>query len=1075
MKFTAFKSCRITKKSTRALFPTFIANYSYCIASNPWYFILIFTLLSITGIYSALVAYQQSLSDSSLTNWSAWFAECINAKPLVITKQLYLLGTNSSVYSEDYLSNAYRWETSFHESLAQNDYPCIRDEKSCVTISPIPKFYEKVNPIAKYSYTKSLPEEPRLLNNDTIAEGRDSLSAFVITYFLKPEHLDTFNSVLQSFISESPQLYASTIDQNPTTVVARIPDIIRIHRWYLWFGFGILLYGYLYLSLVRLQDVRAKFGLTSTIFIQSGTAYLSACSILYFFERTGPICPWPVAYYIIIFMDIENSFRLLRVVIASSPTKRVPSRIMEGFTATFLTSLTSLFTKLVTLFILSFFVYPLVQEFCLFLACSFVISFMLHMSFFLAVLSVDIRRLELQDFLDAPTSAINAKRWFTYLDYFKFLWSPYIINNLGVFSLYAFIIFLQLRSSMQINGFWRLASPNIRFLITLYHRLGRITRERKLFPLITTGWLADSSFLKDLARKTDNDELVFALYRPIIIDTIDRDNYTSIYNSFYDRRVWRWSTFFSVLFIIDFAVGILVKGLLRGWSDHDENTNDDSLHQEKFVIHPIPLHHQLDILRIAISSNHKTLASYGLDKCLVVWDLQTSQVKLKLNKQQMPKTLKTFAIDPSGNLIALFSKDILYILDVNAPCLLFQCFFQCQTKGRLNAFWLPEEYLSEEVKVYDLVVTEPSGDIQVFRVKINDGVAEILLEQKFSLNAVILKSIPILSPIANRFICLTVENKVIVYTKKGSEWTSSNINENNKVSSERIKDIFPISPADMLFIADESKIAMINLKDNCITHSFAIPNVADGTLTVGVSNSRFVKGQFRISSISFCFVHQTTRNVVYRHYGSADNESYMVLNEWGMGPNQVDLHDPDNSIMEESVENLQESIQEMQNVGSWVMSFDGMYVYGIRSRKNIEKPRAGQPVDLYANASLRNRKQKLSHHHDWTSYVPLLDSYLQEVRQKRSLRGNSGSQSWEVWMYSQAEKREQTRQLKMFNQLYIAEPGPSLVISQRSVAITLGNYITFVGYGSKNAREFYYDNVSNEMSMILEQKRKSLM
>ncbi|EPX71246.1 Sre1 cleavage activating protein Scp1 [Schizosaccharomyces octosporus yFS286] len=1075
MNFTAFKGCRNIKNSSRALFPTFIANYSYCIASNPWYFILIFTLLSITGVYSALVAYQQSLSDSSLTTWSAWFAESTNARPSVITKQLYLLGTNSSVYSEDYLSNAYRWETNFHEYLAHNNYPCIRDEKSCVTISPIPKFYEKVNPIAKYSYTKCLPEEPRLLNNDTIAEGRDSLSAFVITYFLKPEHLDTFNSVLQSFSSDSPQLYASTIDRNPTTVVAQLPEIIRINRWYLWFGFGILLYGYLYLSLVRLQDVRAKFGLTSTIFIQSGTAYLSACSILYFFERTGPICPWPIAYYIIIFMDIENSFRLLRVVIASPPTKRVPSRIMEGFTVTIVTSLTSLFTKLMTLFILSFFVYPLVQEFCLFLACSFVISFMLHMSFFLAVLSVDIRRLELQDFLDAPTSAITTKWWFKYLDFFKFLWSPYIIKNLGVFSLYTYIIYLQLRSSMQINGFWRLASPNIRFLITLYHRLGRITRERKLFPLITTGWLADSSFLKSLAQKIDTGELIFALYRPIIIDTVDRDDYTSIYNSFYDRRVWRWSTFFSVLFIIDFAVGALVKGLLRGWSDHDENTNDESLHQEKFLIQPIPLHHQLDIRKIAISSNHRILASYGLDKCLVVWDLQTSCVKLKLNKQQMPKTIKTFAIDPDGNVIALFSKDILYILDVNTPCLLFQCFFQCRTKGKLDAFWLPEKHLSDKIKVYSLVVTEPSGDIQVFRIKVNGGIADIFLEHKFNLGVVILKSLPILSPIANRFICLTAENRVIVITKKGSEWVSCDLNENNKISSEKIKDIYPISPADILFIADASKVAMVNLKDNRVVYNFAISDVADGTLTVGVSNSRFVKGQFRISSISFCFVHQTTRNVIYHHYGNADNESYMVLNEWDMGPNQVDLHDPDNSIMEHSFDSLEESTHEMNGLGSWVMSCDGMYVYGIRKQRNMENPRASHSVNLYANASLRNRKQKLNHRHEWTSYIPLLDSYLQEVRQKKSLGRNTGSQSWEVWMYSQAEKRERTRRLKMFNQLHITDPGPSLVISQRSVAITLGNYITFVGYDSKNAREFYYDNVSHEMNIILEQKRKNFM
>lgn len=746
---------------------------------------------------------------------------------------------------------------------------------------------------------------------------------------------------------------------------------------------------------------------------------------------------------------------------------------MEGFSSTIIASFSSLLKKLLTLFVLSFFVYPLVQEFCLFLACSFVVSFLLHGSFFLAVLSVDIRRLELQDFLDSNSSNRNSKWWVPYLEYVRFMWSPWIIDNLGTVSFHMYVIYLQLQSSTDINGSWRLASPNIRFLITLYHRLGRILRERKLFPLITTGWFGDSTFLEALKEKTMAENLVIALYRPVILDTVNRHDYTNVYNSFHDRRVWRWSTFFSILFAIDFAVGLLVKALLRGWSDHDELSTDTTLHEEKFRIEPVPVHHQLDILKIAVSENYKTFASVGLDRCLVVWDLRQWCTKLVLSKEQMPRTLKAIALDPQGNYVSLFSKDTLFILNVESPCLMLQHSYHCKPNSKLNVFWMPGTHKDDEWKNFELVVVESSGEIQVFSLTIEIEGADIALVEKFQLSSPIIKSISIVSPTANRIACLTESGEVTVYSKKGPVWSPKILSQNKNYLTETKKDIYGIAMADILFLARDSGVDMIDLKNDELLHSFTLPPIKVNTFSVGVSNSRFVNGQFRVSSISFCFTHAVTEKVLYYYYGNECNESYIILNKWDQQPNLVDVHDPDNSLACLTFDELQENIHEVEDASECVMSSDGLYIFGMRRKSSSGICPTADEKNEDNGFTLRNRKLRTGHY-NWTSYVPLLDSYMQDMEHKKNTHSGGETQVWEVWMYSQSEKKHRCKSLKMYNSLIIADPGPSLAVSDRCVAIVLGNYVALVGYGSEIFRDFYQIRNSDEMDRILRRKRKNL-
>lgn len=66
-------------------------------------------------------------------------------------------------------------------------------------------------------------------------------------------------------------------------------------------------------------------------------------------------------------------------------------------------------TDLAILIIVGCISVPAVTEFCWFAGIALVVDFALHFSFFLAVLSVDVRRLELQDFLEKEN--LSSPKW----------------------------------------------------------------------------------------------------------------------------------------------------------------------------------------------------------------------------------------------------------------------------------------------------------------------------------------------------------------------------------------------------------------------------------------------------------------------------------------------------------------------------------------------------------------------------------------------------------------------------------------------------------------------------------------
>ncbi|KAI8813555.1 sterol-sensing domain of SREBP cleavage-activation-domain-containing protein [Cladochytrium replicatum] len=154
---------------------------------------------------------------------------------------------------------------------------------------------------------------------------------------------------------------------------------------------------FLYISLVlgRVDLVKSKFGL--------GAA--AVCMVLYSFAMSIGLCeflgvetsvlvPWEVLPFLIILMGVENIYVLTNAVVTTSLDLPVRERVGMGLGKVGLRMITSLTTEMSILLIGSAINIPALQEFCLFGAVSLVISFFMEVTFFVTVLAIDIRRLE---------------------------------------------------------------------------------------------------------------------------------------------------------------------------------------------------------------------------------------------------------------------------------------------------------------------------------------------------------------------------------------------------------------------------------------------------------------------------------------------------------------------------------------------------------------------------------------------------------------------------------------------------------------------------------------------------------
>ncbi|KAF9953956.1 hypothetical protein BGZ72_005042 [Mortierella alpina] len=161
---------------------------------------------------------------------------------------------------------------------------------------------------------------------------------------------------------------------------------------------------YISLSVGRVDLVKSKYGLgiaaVATVFV-SLLMSIGLCSV---FGVTLTLMPWEILPFMIIVVGVENINILVHAVVETSMDLPVKERVGRGLGSVGVSITMTLVAELCLLIVGAMTTIPAVQEFCTFAIAAVVMDYLLQMTFFITVISIDIRRLELSDLSSRPAA-----------------------------------------------------------------------------------------------------------------------------------------------------------------------------------------------------------------------------------------------------------------------------------------------------------------------------------------------------------------------------------------------------------------------------------------------------------------------------------------------------------------------------------------------------------------------------------------------------------------------------------------------------------------------------------------------
>lgn len=398
----------------------------------------------------------------------------------------------------------------------------------------------------------------------------------------------------------------------------------------------VLTAGYFFLSLSKIRAVKSKLGLMVTVVVQIAMAIVSSltvCALCRIDLSRIPRASYPL---VLMAMSLENVFRLINAVILTPADHSTSSRIGSAFGETGHIALASVAQNLLILWGLSRVVVSGVSAFCTFAAIAIIFDFFYLSTFFLSVLSVDVRRTELNDALEKASnrnnrpSVENLPRQ-SLLD--AILQGRIALSTrlAGTFVMLGFVIMAQWHFS---DGGIKSTSP-LRLLRFLWKTGDAMTSPNTPYASLhqarsPKSWLRlqDHETAKEVINvvKPWAHSYIARVYDPIIFVLKGSDrNPPGVKRWFpdvaYDFAHHQLVPFFLTILFAVACVRVLMNFLL--WDEMAQARGEDDDDEEPLIsIKSLEHGHELDIAKIKVTPNGH-IVSVGLDRKIRMWDFRS--------------------------------------------------------------------------------------------------------------------------------------------------------------------------------------------------------------------------------------------------------------------------------------------------------------------------------------------------------------------------------------------------------------------------------------------------------------------
>ncbi|OQO05064.1 hypothetical protein B0A48_08084 [Cryoendolithus antarcticus] len=446
------------------------------------------------------------------------------------------------------------------------------------------------------------------------------------------------------------------------------------------FAYGCMLL-YVLLSLRRLRAFHSRFGLVVTAITQLTTSILASftiCGVLKINLATIPSNAYP---FIVLVIGLENMFRMINAVLAYPPTMATDVRIANALGDIGPLSVATAIQNIIILWLLAIVVSPGVKAFCAFAAIATLFDSFFLLTFFVAVLNVDIRRLELQDSLSRSDKRSRPRRRSpvqrSWMDAMMHGRLPFSTRMAGSVVTTTFIL------SLNYHFFeTREKAMSFRHLVGLF--LGQLRSDIPALadfesfatpPMnvsITPGeWIRMQDFetAREVMRlvRPGASDFVIRIFSPLIVvlSGADRtgvphgfDVLTDAVRSFALHHFYPFAM--ALMFMVTF-VAVLMNFLLWAEASDTSEASANRIEEPLKVAH-IVLPHRLDVVKIA-GSPQGHFATVGLDRSIAVTacgrssETYTIGIISKELTSRLRWPLHNIAISNDGSFLAMHCAD----------------------------------------------------------------------------------------------------------------------------------------------------------------------------------------------------------------------------------------------------------------------------------------------------------------------------------------------------------------------------------------------------------------------------------
>lgn len=499
---------------------------------------------------------------------------------------------------------------------------------------------------------------------------------------------------------------------------------------------------YFLMSLSKLKAIKSKTGLTITVVTQIVFSIMSSFTLCAVFDIDLSRIPRAAYPLVVLAMSLENIFRLINAVIVTPSDESSSIRVGQAFGHTAPTALESTTQNVLILLGLSRLVSPGVANFCIFAAIAIVFDFFYLSTFFLAVLSVDVRRMELGEALARATSRYKRN---TSVPRDRTSWLGHFIRGkvalstriAGTVIMVGFVIIAQLHffgEGRRLFGPTDLGSLSFQGKDSI---LADVHQARS-----PTSWLRlqDHETAREVIRviKPTAYSYTARVFDPLVFvlkgsDRMPHRQEHNLLPAAYDFANHQLTHFVTFILLVGAGLRLLTSYLL--WEDEEDEEDDEAENMPHLSLKTLSDGHSLDILMMT-SSSDGCLASVGLDRNIRIWDIRNGSGNYSLPDADADGSIDLFpvlglAIDASTTTLAIVgSSQVRY--------------WSLQERNWLGTVAIEELPQKPELVFFDSVASEDEKSLIIVR---RDGSLTEILEtlDNYSPVDVRICSVPVVS------------------------------------------------------------------------------------------------------------------------------------------------------------------------------------------------------------------------------------------------------------------------------------------------------------------------------------------